>query len=90
MSYRLYEIYVEPQKQMKIPVRQRANKQILEIPMPFRISAQEVHIKQVGNSLVLIPADKPWEALFESLALFSDGFFDDRKQPEVQSRNFFG
>lgn len=74
---------------MKISLQEHADKQTLEIPAAFRISSAEVYLKQIGNSLVLIPADNPWESLFESLALFSEDFLSERKQPEVQNRNFF-
>mgnify|MGYP006449262803 CR=1 FL=1 len=74
---------------MKVPIYQHSDKQVLEIPAAFHIPSGEVYIKQMGNSLVLIPADKPWEALFDSLAIFSEDFLADRKEPKIQTRNFF-
>jgi antitoxin VapB len=42
--------------------------------------------KKVGNAVVLLPMGYPWEALFASLALFTDDFMENREQPPEQHR----
>lgn len=74
---------------MKVSLQDKAGKQSLEIPAAFRIDDQEVYLKKLGDSLVLIPASNPWQSLFDSLLLFSDDFFSNLQQPDIQPRNFF-
>jgi antitoxin VapB len=38
----------------------------------------------VGNAVVLLPIEHPWESLFDSLEQFSDDFLEDRSQPVQQ------
>jgi len=47
-------------------------------------------MKQVGNALVLLPMEHPWEPLLESLAHFSDDFMEERYQPAMQPRDDAG
>lgn len=60
--------------------------QAVRLPKEFRFEGEEVFIKKVGNAVVLIPHNEPWETLFASLALFSDDFMETREQPESQTR----
>jgi antitoxin VapB len=53
------------------------------LPKAFWLPGKEVYIKKVGNAIVLIPMDHPWETLFESLSQFSDDFMREREQPNV-------
>ncbi len=46
----------------------------------------EVYIKKVGNAVVLISKDNPWQTLFDSLNLFSDDFMPTREQPLLDRR----
>lgn len=63
--------------------------QAVRLPKAFRFEGNEVFIKKIGNSVVLIPVDNPWETLNDSLKLFSEDFLDNRAQPENQSRDDF-
>ncbi len=60
--------------------------QAVRLPKDFRFQGDRVFIKRVGNAVVLIPYQEPWETLFESLDLFSDDFMQDREQPAPQER----
>ena len=60
--------------------------QAVRLPKDFRFQGDRVFIKRVGNAVVLIPYQEPWETLFESLGLFSDDFMQDREQPAPQER----
>jgi antitoxin VapB len=46
-----------------------------------------VYIKKVGNAIILLPMDHPWETLWESLTHFSEDFMRKREQPPVQPRD---
>lgn len=60
--------------------------QAVRLPKEFRFEGDQVYIKQVGRSVVLIPYHAPWQTLFESLEQFSDDFMLDREQPAQQER----
>lgn len=61
--------------------------QAVRLPKAFRFDGTEVYIKKVGNAVVLLPVNHPWESLFASLELFSEDFMNDRNQPEEQERD---
>ena len=60
--------------------------QAVRLPKAFRFSGDRVFIKRVGNAVVLVPYQEPWQSLFESLEQFSDDFMQDREQPAQQER----
>jgi antitoxin VapB len=60
--------------------------QTIRLPEEFRIKGDKVYINKVGNIVVLIPEENPWESLFNSLEQFTDDFMNERKQPQVQIR----
>jgi antitoxin VapB len=64
-----------------------ANGQSISLPVDVRVEGDQVFVKQIGQSIILIPihAD-PWRSFVESLDLFSDDFMESREQPETQSR----
>ncbi len=66
---------------------QNGQSQAVRLPKPFRLPGHEVYIKRVGNAIVLLPLEHPWDTLFQSLEQFSDDFMNERKQPEVQERD---
>ena len=63
--------------------------QIVIIPDEFNMTGTEVYIKKVGNAIVLISKENPWQSLFESLDQFSEDFMDDREQPPLDVREAF-
>ncbi len=63
--------------------------QAVRLPKEFRFKGQEVYVKQIGRVVLLVPKDDPWKEMTDSLNKFSDDFMSDRKQPEIQERNFF-
>jgi antitoxin VapB len=48
--------------------------QAVRLPKEFRFEGDKVYIQRVGSTVVLLPYNAPWEALFESLAEFSPDF----------------
>ena len=61
--------------------------QAVRLPKEFRFSGDQVFVKRVGNAVVLIPHNAPWESLISSLSLFTDDYLSDRQQPELQERD---
>ena len=60
--------------------------QAVRLPKEYRFEGTEVFIKKVGQAIVLIPYEEPWQLLIDSLDKFPDDFMDTRDQPEVQER----
>ena len=60
--------------------------QAVRLPKEFRFEGDEVFIKKVGDSVVLIPYHDPWNTLVLSLKMFSADFMENHKQPSVQYR----
>jgi len=63
--------------------------QTITLPEEFRLSGTEVYIKKVGNTIILISTDNPWQSLFDSLDKFSDDFLNTREQPPLDLREDF-
>ncbi|MEG3437048.1 AbrB/MazE/SpoVT family DNA-binding domain-containing protein [Pannus brasiliensis CCIBt3594] len=53
--------------------------QIVILPEDFPNLGSEVYIKKVGQAIVLISKDNPWQSLFDSLDQFSEDFMSDRE-----------
>lgn len=61
--------------------------QAVRLPEEFRFKGTSVGIRRIGNAVVLLPKDDPWDTLLGSLGQFSDDFMrDGRDQPESQHR----
>jgi antitoxin VapB len=60
--------------------------QAVRLPKEFRFEGEKVLIRRVGNAVLLLPADQPWQLFGESLEMFSDDFMNDREQPAQDDR----
>jgi len=56
------------------------------LPKEFQFQGSEVYIKKIGRAIALIPKDNPWQAMFDSLSLFSEDFMENREQPSLEIR----
>ena len=65
---------------------QNGKSQAVRLPKEFRLNGEQVYVKRVGNAVVLLPYNTPWQSLVDSLSLFSDDFLSNRKQPSTQKR----
>ena len=65
---------------------QNGQSQAVRLPKEFRFRGERVYIKRVGNAVVLLPYEAPWQSLLESLSLFSDDFMQEREQPPLEER----
>ncbi|NOZ74567.1 MAG: AbrB/MazE/SpoVT family DNA-binding domain-containing protein, partial [FCB group bacterium] len=59
----------------------------VRLPRKYRFDDKEVYIKRLGNTVILIPKNNPWENLVNSLEVFSGDFLEDRHQPVLQNRD---
>ena len=66
---------------------QNGRSQAVRLPKEFRMRGKQVYIKKVGNAVVLLPSEQPWESLFASLKEFSPDFMSERAQPPLQQRD---
>jgi antitoxin VapB len=60
---------------------QNGQSQAVRLPKEFRMTGKEVYIKRQGDAIVLLPKEKTWESLFESLNHFDEYFKMERNQP---------
>ena len=66
---------------------QNGQSQAVRLPEEFRMAGKEVYIKKQGETIVLLPKEKSWAPLFESLRHFEKDFRIERNQPgENQKR----
>ena len=55
--------------------------QAVRLPKEFRMTGTEVYIKKQGEAIVLLPKEKSWSPLFDSLNHFAKDFKMKRNQP---------
>ena len=65
---------------------QNGKSQAVRLPKEYRFGSDRVYIKRVGDAVVLLPYQTPWETLLDSLSLFSADFMKERVQPPTQDR----
>ncbi|MEH2250987.1 antitoxin [Nostoc sp.] len=63
--------------------------QIVILPEDFQLTGTEVYIKKIGNAIVLIAKENPWQSLIDSLDNFSDDFMNSRVQLLLDTRENF-
>ena len=65
---------------------QNGKSQAVRLPKKYRFVGSKVYIKRLGNAVVLLPEQDSWQALVDSLALFSDDYLAERQQPMPEPR----
>ncbi|MBN3942831.1 AbrB/MazE/SpoVT family DNA-binding domain-containing protein [Nostoc sp. NMS9] len=63
--------------------------QMVILAEDFQLAGTEVYIKKIGNAIVLIAKDNPWQSLIDSLDNFSDDFMTTRDQALLDTRESF-
>jgi antitoxin VapB len=63
--------------------------QAVRLPKKYRFEGEDVYIKKLGNSVVLISTKDPWYNLYKGLDMFSDDFMMTREQPPLEEREPF-
>jgi antitoxin VapB len=61
--------------------------QAVRLPQGYRFVGEKVFIKKIGEVVLLISEDNPWQPLLESLELFTEEFMAEREQPSAQIRD---
>ena len=64
---------------------QNGRSQAVRLPKEYRFKGDRVVIRKIGNAVVLLPLDNPWQVLEEGLGRFSSDF-PYRRQPRKQQR----
>jgi antitoxin VapB len=49
----------------------------VRLPKEFVFEGEQVYLKRLGNAIILLPYNNPWEILLESLSKFSDDFMSE-------------
>lgn len=65
---------------------QSGRSQAVRLPRQYRFQGSEVAVKHVGNGVLLLPIEDPWQILEAGLEAFEPGFELTRSQPDAQSR----
>ncbi|MDM3852281.1 MAG: AbrB/MazE/SpoVT family DNA-binding domain-containing protein [Aphanizomenon gracile PMC627.10] len=63
--------------------------QMVILPTDFKMTGTEVYVKKIGNAIILISKDNPWQNLIDSLDQFSDDFMTTRDQLPIDKREEF-
>jgi len=53
------------------------NSQAVRLPKEYRFEGEQVYIRRMGEAVVLLPYQTPWQILIDSLSQFSDDFVVD-------------
>ncbi len=64
----------------------RGDCQVVRLPREFHLPGDEVIIKRLGNAVVLLPKEDPWQVMFDALAEFPEDLHIERDQPRLQER----
>ncbi|MDA1053596.1 MAG: AbrB/MazE/SpoVT family DNA-binding domain-containing protein [Planctomycetota bacterium] len=68
-------------------INTQGDSQSVELPPGFRVGSEEVYVKRLGRSLLLIPKDAdPWQIMREGIEQFTDDFMAVREQPSRNER----
>lgn len=59
--------------------------QAVRLPKEYRFTGNEVFIQKVGNAVMLFPKEKAWEIFLNGLNSFTDDFFADGRNQDVQT-----
>ena len=54
--------------------------QAVRLPKNCRFEEDEVYVNKIGNIVVLIPKDDPWETFLQGLDLFTEDYFHNGRE----------
>lgn len=58
--------------------------QAVRLPKQLRFTGDEVIARRFGNGVLLLPANSPWQVMWDALDEFEPGFSLERDQPTDQ------
>lgn len=73
----------------KAKIFKNGQSQAIRLPKELRFSGDEVLVQKHGNGVLILPLNKSFDSLKQSLDSFSADFMSERKQPTVQTRENF-
>lgn len=65
---------------------QNGRSQAVRLPKAYRFSGDRVYLRKVGKGVLLLPEEGSWDALEESVGLFTDDFLASRDQGTHEAR----
>lgn len=60
--------------------------QAVRLPKEFRMEGTEVYIQKQGDAIILLPKERSWATLIESLDLFEKDLEIERNQPTEEQK----
>lgn len=63
--------------------------QAIRLPKELQFEGSEVFAQRVGNGVLLLPVNNPWDLFKRSLNEFSDDFMKEREVPTYDTREEF-
>ncbi len=66
------------------------NSQAVRLPKSYRFSGDEVVIKRLGNAVVLLPKEDPWQVMFDALQEFPEDLQIERDRSLPMEREQIG
>jgi antitoxin VapB len=81
-----YEVYIKSIDMKTAKLFKNGQSQAVRLPKDFRFDGDEVFIKKVGSSVVLMPEKNSWDALVASVEHFTPEFMAQRDQPRTKDK----
>ena len=60
--------------------------QAVRLPKEFRLPGDSVYVQRVGECVLLIPRDNPWESMWSALKEFTPDCLESRSQELTSER----
>jgi len=60
--------------------------QAIRLPKKYRFEGDKVYLRKFGNGVILMPEERTWDSLIESVNLFSDDFLEECNQGTQDQR----
>lgn len=64
-------------------VFENGRSQAVRLPKKFRFDVDEVIVQQLGNAVLLVPADSLWQTFMDGLNSFTDDIFEDGREQGI-------
>ena len=62
--------------------------QAVRLPKEYRLPGESVYVRRVGEAILLIPKENPWNLFLEACSKFTDDFMEKREQGRHERKNF--
>lgn len=79
-------IYYNMIKEAKIFMNGQS--QAVRLPKEFRFDSKTVYVNKIGNAVMIVPVDDPWQNMIDACSEFSDDVLTDRDQGSFEERDW--